>query len=690
MSIKLSILLPTLTAVIIGVVLLTAVAGVYSSGTVTDLSNQLMERAVAQHSSELNGLLAEMYSIGAGAATVIAGYLPGENLRTFDDKRDLAVGILLDILKSNNHIAAMWTCWEPDAFDGMDFLRANQPLHDNTGRFIPITYKDAGSSGGGSEYKAAALTDYDDPLAGDFYQGALLSGKPHLTNPFVYSIDGRDMMVCSIAIPIIQNGKTLGAVGVFILVDELFQMVNTGSVFDDGYLFVISSDERYAAHTNENYRMTQYNHTWLNRYSDLVEGILNGRYYSFTVEAYSDIRGADVYFLGTSMTIADTGNYWVVGVTVPKSTIAAPSNRLLYMIVFISFVLVLTVGVIIYTVVHKNLKGLPAITSVAEQIALGGVVGTGDAVSADTTKNEIELLQRAFTKLTNVIKAMMGDLSHISNEILEKGDVDYLMDVNKYDGSYNKIAEGINELVHKFTAAIEIEKNASRYKSVFLANMSHEIKTPLTVISVYIQRVGDVLEDLNIKNELASQPLIKAQEEIMRLARVVESALRMAAMQESREKMQSIDAASLFTTNAEAYRSQIEKKGNELNVKLNKELPRIYGNADQLIQVLTNLLVNANKHTQNGKVSVHAQADSKFVSVYVTDTGTGIAPKMLPYIFERGISGSGGTGVGLSICKSIIETHDGTLKIESVQNKGTEVIFTIPIYCEGEAGEDNE
>jgi signal transduction histidine kinase len=687
MSIKISILLPTLMAVIIGAVILTTVVGVYSSRTATDLSNQLMERAVAQHSSELNGLLAEMYSIGAGAATVVAGYLPGGNLRTFDDKRGLAVGILLDILKSNNHIAAMWTCWEPDAFDGMDLIRANEPLHDNTGRFIPIIYKD------GNEYRAAALNNYNDLTVGDFYQGTLLSGKPHLTNPFVYSANGKDMMVCSIAIPIIRNGKTLGAVGVFILVDELFEMVNTGSVFDDGYLFVISSDGRYAAHTNENYRMTQYADTWLNRYSNLVEGILKGDYYSFTVEAYSDVENTDVYFLGTSLTIADTGNYWAVGVTVPKSTIAAPSNRLLYIITFISVVLILAVGVIIYTVVHRNLKGLPVIISVAEQIALGGVVSTGGAVSIDTepeaTKNEIELLQRAFTKLTNVIEAMMGDLSHITNEILDKGDVDYLMDVTKYYGSYHKIAEGINELIRKFTTAIEIEKNASRFKSVFLSNMSHEIKTPLTVISGNVQHIGDVLEDLDFENAMVSRSIQKAQDEIMRLARLIENALRMTAMQERREKMQPIDAASLFTTNAEAYRSQIEKKGNKLNVKIDKNLPQILGNADQLIQVLTNLLINANKHTENGIIELRAEADCEFMSVYVTDTGTGIDSKMLPFVFERGISGSGGTGMGLAICKNIIEIHSGVIEIKSETGKGTAVLFTVPLYTERKAGEDN-
>ena len=234
-------------------------------------------------------------------------------------------------------------------------------------------------------------------------------------------------------------------------------------------------------------------------------------------------------------------------------------------------------------------------------------------------------------------------------------------------------------------AAIE---SLSRMKSEYMSNMSHEIKTPLTVISGNIQRALGAFKKLNIENEKITRSLQNAQEEVMRVARLTENALKMASMQESHEKMKPLDTAELFSINAEAYRTIIEKEKNTLIVKTGKNLPRIFGNADQLIQVLTNILTNSNKHTKNGSITVDVQPDSGFVSVLVKDTGTGISRKLLPRVFERGVTGSDGSGLGLPICKEIIENHDGTIDIESELGKGTEVLFRIPVYEEGKVKAD--
>jgi signal transduction histidine kinase len=231
----------------------------------------------------------------------------------------------------------------------------------------------------------------------------------------------------------------------------------------------------------------------------------------------------------------------------------------------------------------------------------------------------------------------------------------------------------------------------SRMKTEYLANMSHEIKTPLTVISGNIQQAAEIFGTLGVENEIISRSLNKADDEIMRLARLTKNAVRMAAMQESREKRKPLDLGGLYTVSAEAYRGMIEKQGNTLTIKAGKNLPPVSGNADQLIQVLTNLLSNANTHTKYGVISVTAdsKANAGFVTVTVADTGTGISPEFLPYIFERGITGSDGTGIGLAICKNIIETHEGTIEISSIQGKGTAVTFSLPVFSEGEEGSDD-
>jgi len=220
----------------------------------------------------------------------------------------------------------------------------------------------------------------------------------------------------------------------------------------------------------------------------------------------------------------------------------------------------------------------------------------------------------------------------------------------------------------------------SRMKTEFLGNLSHEIKTPLTVILSDIQRIGREIRKQGFENARVKESISRANDEVMRMARLTDSAIKMASMQEYHDKMDFINAASLFSTSAEGYRSIIEKKGNTLTINAEKNLPRIYGNADQLIGVLSNLLTNANKHTQNGEIIINIESRERFVAATVKDTGAGIPAEILPQVFNRGVSGSGSTGMGLPICKNIVEAHGGKIDIKSVRGKGTIVTFTIAVH----------
>ena len=115
----------------------------------------------------------------------------------------------------------------------------------------------------------------------------------------------------------------------------------------------------------------------------------------------------------------------------------------------------------------------------------------------------------------------------------------------------------------------------------------------------------------------------------------------------------------------------------------NQPVPPIFGNPAELTQVLFNLLQNAKNHTTSGSITISIISSSDLVTIYIEDTGVGIKPELLPDIFERGVKGGEtGSGIGLAICKEIITTHDGTIQIESILEKGTKVTVTLPIYKE--------
>jgi len=239
-------------------------------------------------------------------------------------------------------------------------------------------------------------------------------------------------------------------------------------------------------------------------------------------------------------------------------------------------------------------------------------------------------------------------------------------------------------------------ENLAHMKTEYLANMSHETKAPLTLISVHVQRAAELFEEIKVntnmfemyettRGDLASKSekiggsLVRAQEEVKRAALLAENALRFASLQEIREQMTPLDIVSLLTCIAEGYRPILDQHGNEIVLDIKSDLLCAIGNASQLVQVMINLLANANTHTKKGIITISANHKDDNIHIAVMDTGSGINHDLLPLVFERGITGGTGTGVGLAIAKDIIEDHGGAITIGADSN-GTVVDFTLPAF----------
>lgn len=104
-----------------------------------------------------------------------------------------------------------------------------------------------------------------------------------------------------------------------------------------------------------------------------------------------------------------------------------------------------------------------------------------------------------------------------------------------------------------------------------------------------------------------------------------------------------------------------------------------HGSFEMLLQVFINLVMNASRHTENGTITLSADGASQpgFVLFQVEDTGSGIAPKDLPHIFEQGFSAGGSTGLGLTICREVVESHGGRIWVERTSPRGTVIAFTV-------------
>ena len=233
--------------------------------------------------------------------------------------------------------------------------------------------------------------------------------------------------------------------------------------------------------------------------------------------------------------------------------------------------------------------------------------------------------------------------------------------------------------------AIDDAEYANKAKSRFLAMMSHEINTPLTVIATGIDFADERTAAGGDMDETRSA-LEVVRNETQRIGRMVGSMIKLASMGDTDETRKRVDFAALLHNSAEVFRLTLKKKNNDLYIDIARGLPDVYVEADKFTQLIANLFSNAARHTRDGGVSLMANYDEAFITVRIRDTGEGIAPELLPRVFERGVSDCGGAGYGLYICKTVVEAHGGIIDIESGQDTGTTVTFTVPVYGGQEAG----
>jgi signal transduction histidine kinase len=246
----------------------------------------------------------------------------------------------------------------------------------------------------------------------------------------------------------------------------------------------------------------------------------------------------------------------------------------------------------------------------------------------------------------------------------------------------------------------EVLDHLNRTKTEFFQNMSHDFKTPLTVISTSVLNAVDVLNygDFGEEEEEIRESLSLAQSEVMRLSRLVDGALKHAALYSNQHLAERVNLYRLLKRIEKTYIAFLERRGNKLIISLQPALPHIYGNVDMLINVFSNVITNANRYTQNGEIVISAKAEEsikttkgkkQFVIITVSDNGSGVNPEILENIFDRGASESG-SGLGLSICRTAIETYGGTIAVKSEKGVGTTVTFTVPIYVAKEDEPETE
>jgi signal transduction histidine kinase len=244
------------------------------------------------------------------------------------------------------------------------------------------------------------------------------------------------------------------------------------------------------------------------------------------------------------------------------------------------------------------------------------------------------------------------------------------------EGEIASLAEAFNSMAGDLEYAEQLRRN-------MVADVAHELRTPLSNIQGYLEAIRDgmvepdaaAIRSLNEETSLLSRLVNELQE------------LSLAEAGELKLVYQAEDIANLVKEAVAPWQPQLTAREISLSFELPDDLPLVNIDWQRINEVLHNILENAVAHThKGGTIRITASHKGKWVEASVSDTGEGIPAEDLPHIFERfyrvdksRARATGGSGLGLTIAKRLIEAHGGTIVVQSKLGEGSRFSFTVPV-----------
>ncbi len=271
------------------------------------------------------------------------------------------------------------------------------------------------------------------------------------------------------------------------------------------------------------------------------------------------------------------------------------------------------------------------------------------------------------------ISTPLKEIEEVSRQ-LAAGDLDSrvpandIWELDRLGQSFNHMAQSLQDVEQR--------------RRELIGDLSHELRTPLTVLEGYLEGVADGTVDPT------PETFARLSLETRRLRRLVDDLQELSKAEAGHLPLDPhpFSLVPLLKRTVERLATQISESGPELILEVSPDLPMVLADPDRVDQILLNIIGNSIRYTEQGEIWVRAWVEARRIWIAVQDTGCGIAPADLPYVFERFWRAdrsrshtSGGSGIGLAITRRLVELQGGRIEVESQVGVGSTFRFCLPM-----------
>jgi methyl-accepting chemotaxis protein len=439
-----------------------------SKNQITTLMNGELENLA---DSEANKILAWMdvrFSIARSLAQSLEAY---EQI-PLEERRFFYTLLLKQLAEKNPELSTVWTCWEPNALDGLDARYVNTQGTDATGRFIPTCIRTA------EGVQITKVEGYMVSGQGDYYLIPLRTGRETITEPNIYNLDGVKTLLTSMAVPVKKDGRTIAVAGIDIALSEIQK--NTAAIrpYDGSIAAVFTNDGCVAGHFDPSRigksMMETEREIVGDHMTDFVNAVKTGDSYSFESTAANNDAKSRFNIISSPFSMGKTATPWALAIGVPLQIVDAPVFRMLRISIFISVALLLLIAAASFLISRSISSPIKVMMKVFSSLGEGDLTKHLDIRSKDE----------------------IGDMAKVFNGTLEKVRDLVLTIKNQSTTLFTIGSELSSNMAETASAVNEISANIQNIKGRVINQSASVTETNATMeqITVNIEKLNGLVD----------------------------------------------------------------------------------------------------------------------------------------------------------------------------------------------------